>query len=71
MTTHVHEEGSMDRADQLLLPSEAAKQLRVPESWLYLAAREGRFPHVRIGRYVRFRQEDVTEWIRTGGGADE
>jgi excisionase family DNA binding protein len=62
----------MDRtAEQLLLPAEAADQLRVPESWLYLAAREGRFPHVRVGRYVRFRQEDVTEWIRTGGGADD
>jgi excisionase family DNA binding protein len=71
MTTNVQEE-SMDRtAEQLLLPAEAAAQLRVPESWLYLAAREDRFPHVRIGRYVRFRQEDVTEWIRTGGGADE
>lgn len=62
----------MDRnAEQLLLPSEAADQLRVPESWLYLQARRGMFPHVKLGRYVRFRQEDVTEWIRSGGGADD
>jgi len=57
--------------EQLLFASEAAAQLRVPESWLYAAARNGTFPHVRVGRYVRFRQEDVTEWIRTGGGRDE
>lgn len=68
MTTHVEEE-PMDRAgtEVLLTAAEAAQQLRVPESWLYAAARSGTFPAVKIGRYVRFRQEDVTEWIRSGG----
>lgn len=56
---------------RLLLPSEAAEKLRVPESWLYAAARNGTFPSVKVGRYVRFRQEDVAEWIRTGGSADD
>lgn len=55
----------------LLTAAEAADQLRVPESWLYSAARRDAFPHVKVGRYVRFRQEDVSEWIRTGGRNDD
>lgn len=69
MSTHVQEESVT--TGTLLTAEEAASQLRVPESWLYGAARKGTFPSVRIGRYVRFRQEDVTEWIRTGGSGDE
>lgn len=53
--------------EKLLTASEVAEQLSVPESWLYGAARAGTFPAVKVGRYVRFRQEDVTDWIRSGG----
>ncbi len=60
----------MERTE-LLFAKEAAAQLRVPESWLYAAARNGTFPSVKIGRYVRFRQEDINEWIRTGGVRDD
>lgn len=71
MTTNPKEESVVETIEPLLLPSEAAEQLRVPESWLYAAARRGTFPSVRIGRYVRFRQDDVTDWIRTGGEGDD
>ncbi|WP_369075899.1 helix-turn-helix domain-containing protein [Nocardioides renjunii] len=68
MTTHV-EKGAEERPaiERLLTAMEVAEQLSVPESWLYGAARRGVFPAVKVGRYVRFRQEDVTEWIRSGG----
>ena len=56
---------------KLLTVEEAAEQLRVPESWLYSAARRETFPSVKVGRYVRFRQEDITEWIKSGGRVSE
>lgn len=70
MTTHVQEGQSMEttEADEILLYcDEAAARLKVPPTWLYAAARDGRFPCVRMGRHVRFRQGDVETWIKTGG----
>lgn len=51
----------------LLTVSEAAAILRVADSWLYRAAKNGTFPCVRVGRFVRIRASDVTDWISTGG----
>ena len=39
--------------------AELAAIYRVPRSWFYEAARNGRLPHTRLGRYVRFRHADV------------
>ncbi len=36
---------------------------------VYLLARDGRLPCVRIGRAVRFRHQDVDAFIRSGGDA--
>lgn len=54
---------SEDHRERLLEASEVAEQLAVPMSWVYAAARTGRFPCVRMGRYVRFRQADVDELV--------
>jgi len=37
--------------------------LSVPKSWVYAAAREGRIPVVRLGRYQRFRKDAILAWI--------
>ncbi len=50
-----------DRA--LLDATEVAELLGVPTSWVYAEARAGRLPHVRIGRYRRFRARTVDAWI--------
>ena len=50
-------------ADPLLTPEEAADLLAVPRSWVYAEARAGRLPHIRVGRYVRFREASLLEWI--------
>ena len=57
---------------RLLTPAEAAEVLRVPTSWIYRAAREGRLPHLRLGRYVRLDERELERWIaeqRKGGRA--
>lgn len=47
----------------LLTAEQVAERLRVPQTWVYRAAREGALPSVRCGRYRRFDAEDVDEWI--------
>ena len=51
---------------RLLTIQEVADLLRVPTSWLYSHSRKrskDRIPAVKVGKYVRFNQDDVTEWI--------
>ena len=53
--------------ETLLTGNEVAKTLRLPKSTIYDHARSGILPSVRIGRAVRFRPEDITEFVRNGG----
>ena len=60
-----------DEMEQLMTAEQVAEVLNVKPSWLFRAAQAERFPHVKVGRWVRFRPRDVREWIRSGGTADE
>lgn len=40
-----------------------AERLGVDPSWVYDRARRGIIPHIRLGRYVRFRVSDVDAWV--------
>ena len=57
----------------LLTPEDAAAILRVKLSWLYQHTRrrsQDRIPFVKIGRYLRFREQDLVAYIegRRGKG---
>lgn len=41
-----------------------AKRLDVPVSWLYSRTRTGEIPHLKLGKYVKFRPEEVMDWLR-------
>ena len=41
-----------------------AKKLDVPKSWLYFRTRTNEIPHYKIGKYVRFDEAEVWEWIK-------
>ena len=45
--------------------TEMAEKLSVPVSWLYQRTRTDEIPHYKIGKYVRFDEEQVMEWIKT------
>ena len=49
--------------DRLLVASEVAELLAVKESWVREATRDGRLPHLRLGRYRRYRREDIERWL--------
>lgn len=43
----------------------AAELLAVPASWLLREARAERIPHLRLGKYVRFEPDALSEWLET------
>jgi len=53
--------------NQLLTVREVAELLHVPSSWVYGRMRKRpseRLPGYRLGKYWRFRQEDIVAWLR-------
>ncbi len=53
--------------DNLLTAEELARRLNVPLSWIYDRTRKSgpeRIPHYKIGKYVRFSESEVTDYLR-------
>ena len=50
--------------DRLLTAEEIADRLGMKTEWVWAQARAGRIPHVRLGRYRRFRESAVEEWLQ-------
>jgi excisionase family DNA binding protein len=51
-------------SDHLLTADDVAAMLGMGTDWIYAQVRAGRIPHVRLGRYVRFRAESIDRWLR-------
>lgn len=51
----------------LFTVEELAQVLAMPKSWVYMHAAAGTIPHVKVGRYVRFRLDEVYAWLAGGG----
>jgi excisionase family DNA binding protein len=43
---------------------DVARVLRVPVRWVREATRDGRLPHVSIGRYKRYSPSAIRGWIK-------
>ena len=57
-------------SEPLLDAGAAAHLLGVRPSWIYEAVRDGRLPHIKVGRHIRFLRSDLEEWVlrrRVGG----
>jgi excisionase family DNA binding protein len=50
-------------ADSLLTADEVATLLQVTPAWVYAETRRRRIPHLRLGRYVRYRRIALEGWI--------
>jgi excisionase family DNA binding protein len=48
---------------RLLTAKDVAQMLSVPESWVREATREGRIPHLSLGRYRRYQQAEIEAWL--------
>ena len=54
------------KQDCLMTVDELAKFLKVPKSWIYSRTREkgsDSIPRVPCGKYIRFRLNEVLEWL--------
>jgi len=60
-------------SDRLLTIQQVATMLRVPVSWVYGRTRKRstqRLPGIRLGKYWRFREEEIHRWIESQRGGD-
>lgn len=55
-------------SDRLLTAKEVAELLAVPESWVREATRDGRLPHINLGRYRRYSREAIDAWLNEQAG---
>ena len=51
------------RGDRLLDATELAALLNVPVTWVRESTRSGAIPHIKLGRYRRYREADVMAWL--------
>jgi excisionase family DNA binding protein len=54
-------------ASQLLTPEQLAERLQVSKSQVYRLTRAGHIPVVKLGKYYRFRKDEIDSWERNGG----
>jgi excisionase family DNA binding protein len=60
--------------DELLTLEELAQKLKVKRSWVYARTREtgpGSLPRIKCGKYLRFSEGDVKEWLRRANTQEE
>lgn len=60
-------ETNLSLRDELLTVTDVAELLRVPVSWVYDRTRRRgieRIPHLKLGKYLRFRPSEVREWLQ-------
>jgi excisionase family DNA binding protein len=50
-------------SERLLTAAEIAELLAVPVSWVREATRDGRLPHVSLGRYRRYERHAIEGWL--------
>jgi excisionase family DNA binding protein len=58
-------------SERLLTAAEVAERLAVPVGWVREHTRSGAIPHIRLGRYIRYVDDDVDAWVeslKAGGG---
>lgn len=56
-------ESESSATKKLMTAQQVAELLEVDPSWVYQETRAGRLPHVRLGRYRRFRLGAIERWI--------
>jgi excisionase family DNA binding protein len=51
--------------EELLDINELSHLLGVPKSWIYERTRQDEIPHIKLGKYLRFKMSEIREWLKT------
>ena len=65
--TYLASEREEGDGKRLLTVQEVAELLHVPVSWVYERTRRrgsGQLPHLKLGKYLRFEESEVTDFVR-------
>ena len=49
--------------EKLLTADDVAELMRVTRAWVYAETRRNALPHLRLGRYVRYRRSAIEAWM--------
>ena len=49
--------------ERLIGIKEVSDLTGLPRSWLYLATSTGTIPHLKIGKYLKFRLSEIEAWL--------
>jgi excisionase family DNA binding protein len=49
--------------DEVITADEVAALLRMTPAWVYSETRRNRIPHMRLGRYFRYRRSTIEAWM--------
>ncbi len=49
--------------DQLITVSQLSSRLQVEKGWIYERTRTRSIPFIKLGKYLRFKWDDVEEWF--------
>lgn len=63
LSTHPLAGAPSTASGDLLTAEDVAALLRVTPAWVYAQTRRKRIPHLRLGRYVRYRREALDAWM--------
>jgi excisionase family DNA binding protein len=58
------EEEEKKALSNLLTVEELSKVLKVKRSWIYEKVRQGRIPHYKLGKYLRFDLFEIKKWLK-------
>ncbi|MGH2833125.1 MAG: helix-turn-helix transcriptional regulator [Solirubrobacteraceae bacterium] len=62
--SEIPELNGMDGSERdLLFATDVASRVHMTPAWIYAQTRAGRIPHVKLGRYVRYRREAIDAWL--------
>ena len=57
-------------SDKLMTVEQIAEYLQVDEYTIYAWARKGKMPAFKVGRFWRFRTEDIDKWLEEARNKD-
>jgi len=49
--------------EKLLTPEEISRILNVRLSTIYKWTHMGTIPYIKMGKFIRFKEEDIKEWV--------